>query len=86
VKTGSLYYIAKNFTPPAKDNEWFTEEIIVDGKHIVTKVNGKTIVDYIEPDNPDREDCLLDKGTIAFQAHDPKSVTKYKNIMLKPLK
>ena len=40
----------KNFVPPAKDNEWFTEEIIVKGKNIRTLVNGKVICDYTEPD------------------------------------
>ena len=54
MKTASLYNVIKNFTAPSKDNEWFTEEIIVEGKHIITKVDGKTIVDYNEPDQLDR--------------------------------
>jgi hypothetical protein len=76
--------VVKNYEPPAKDNEWFTEEIVVNGKNIVTKVNGKTIVDYTEPEgvsSPHR----LSKGLFALQAHDPGSVTKYRNIMVKPL-
>jgi hypothetical protein len=28
---------------PAKDNEWFTEEIIVKDKTVTIKVNGKTV-------------------------------------------
>ena len=32
VRTASIYHIVKNYTPPAKDNEWFTEEIIVKAK------------------------------------------------------
>ncbi len=84
VKTASLYNTVKNFEAPAKDNEWFTEEIIVEGKHIVTKVNGKTIVDYTEPD--DKQGTVkLSKGTFAIQAHDPKSSVKFKNIQVKPL-
>lgn len=84
VKTASLYNTVKNFEAPAKDNEWFTEEIIVEGKHVVTKVNGKTIVDYTEPgDKPGT--VKLGKGLFALQAHDPKSSVKYKNIVVKPL-
>jgi hypothetical protein len=86
VKTASLYEVEKNFTAPAKDNEWFTEEVIVEGKHIVTKVNGKTIVDYTEPDDPKRTKPVLGgPGTFALQAHDPNSTTYYKNIQVKAL-
>ena len=85
VKTASLYNVEKNFTAPAKDNEWFTEEIIVEGKHIVTKVDGKTIIDYTEPDTLDREFPKLDKGTFALQAHDPGSTVRYRKIEVKPL-
>ncbi len=35
----------------AKDNEWFTEHIIVKDKRIIVKVNDKVVVDYTEPDN-----------------------------------
>jgi hypothetical protein len=84
VKTASLYNTVKNLEAPAKDNEWFTEEIIVEGKHIITKVNGKTIVDYTEPDNKPGT-VKLSKGTFAIQAHDPASSVKYKNIQVKPL-
>jgi Domain of Unknown Function (DUF1080) len=85
VKTASLYNVVKNFEAPAKDNEWFTEEIIVEGKHIVTKVNGKTIVDYTEPDSVERKFPKLDKGTFALQAHDPGSTVRYRSIEVKPL-
>ncbi len=85
VKTASLYNVVKNFEAPSKDNEWFTEEIIVEGKHIITKVDGKTIVDYTEPDQLDRPFPKLDKGTFALQAHDPGSTVRYRKIEVKPL-
>jgi hypothetical protein len=85
VKTGSIYHIVKNFVPPAKDNEWFNEEIIVKGKNIRTLVNGKVICDYTEPNGVTGPTEKLDKGTFAFQAHDPKSTTYYKNVKVKPL-
>lgn len=85
VKTGSIYHIVKNFVPPAKDNEWFTEEIILKGKNIRTLVNGKVICDYTEPNGVTGPMEKIDKGTFAFQAHDPKSTTYYKNVKVKPL-
>jgi Domain of Unknown Function (DUF1080) len=85
VKTASLYNVEKNFKAPANDNEWFTEEVIVEGKHIITKVNGNTIVDYTEPENVERKFPKVDKGTFALQAHDPGSVVKYRNITVKRL-
>jgi hypothetical protein len=84
VKSASIYNIKKNFEIPAKDNEWFTEEIIVEGKHIITKIDGKTIIDYTEPDDIDRNKWPI-KGLFALQAHDPKSVVKYRSVAVKPL-
>ena len=87
-KSGSLWDI-KDVREGPKDNEWFTEHIIVRGKHVVIKVNGKTTVDWTEPEdwtppsgNPGRK---ISSGTFALQGHDPKSVIYYKNIMVKPL-
>ena len=88
-KTGSLYDVQNVMESPAEDNVWFTEEIVVRGKQIVTKVNGKTLVDYTEPENPERpegwEGRRLSSGTFALQAHDPQSKVYFANIMVKPL-
>lgn len=88
-KTGGLYDILDNFEAPAKDDEWFTEEVIVRGKHVVIKVNGKTITDYTEPENytpkPNHPGRKFDQGTFALQGHDPMSEVHYKNIRVKPL-
>ncbi len=87
VRTGSIYHLVKNFDPPAKDNEWFTQEIVVDAdkKTIKTIVDGKTISEYTEPKGKTGELEVIDQGTFALQAHDPKSTTYYKNIQVKPL-
>ena len=84
VKTGSVYIVKKNLKAPAKDNEWFKYEIIVRGKTIETKVNGKTVVTYKEPSDV-RGKRKLSSGTIGIQAHDPGSVVLIKNIRVKPL-
>jgi len=88
-RTGSLYGIDDVKEVYVKDNEWYTEYIKVQGKRIVVKINDKTVVDYTEPDNVQREEGnslrKLSNGTFALQGHDPKSKVLYKNIMVKLL-
>ncbi len=88
-KTAGIYNVKDNFTAPAKDDEWFTMEIKVEGKHIVTKVDGKVISDFTEPENwtppkgmPGR---VISHGTIAIQGHDPGSEIHYRKVEIKPL-
>ncbi len=88
-RTGSLYAVEDVRETKAKDNEWFDYDIIVRGKQITLKINGETIVDYTEPENPPQADAARDRrlshGTIALQAHDPGSTVRYRNIRIKPL-
>jgi hypothetical protein len=88
-RTAGLYDIVDTRDVNVGDNEWFTLYINVQGKHVITKINDKTIVDYIEPEgavapknHPGR---LISSGTFALQGHDPKSIVFYKDIMVKPL-
>jgi hypothetical protein len=75
--------------PPAKDNEWWTQHIIVKGKHIQIKINDKTVVDYTEPENKkatsNQFERRLASGTFALQGHDPKSKVYFRNIRVKRL-
>lgn len=32
-------------------DEWFTQEVIADGNHVTILVNGKQVVDWIDPEN-----------------------------------
>ncbi len=83
-KTGGVYNFAKVLKAPAKDNKWWTQHILVNGKRIVVKIDGKKVVDYTEPD--DKEGTVkLSEGAFALQAHDPKSVVRFKNIRVKKL-
>ncbi|MFN0054944.1 MAG: DUF1080 domain-containing protein [Planctomycetales bacterium] len=84
VKSGSLYNVVKLFSSPVKDNEWYTYHIIVKGKQITVKINDKTLYEYVEPEGVTGT-RRLSKGSFAIQAHDPKSVARYKNIMVKVL-
>ncbi len=88
-KTGGLYAIQDVKNPPSRDNEWFTEHIVVKGKNVVVMVNGDTTANYTEPENPEREDSmkgrLISNGTFALQGHDPGSKVTFKNVMVKVL-
>jgi hypothetical protein len=88
-RTGSLYGIQDVKEVYVKDNEWYTEYIKVEDKHVIIKINEKTVVDYTEPDNVARkkgdEQRVISSGTFALQGHDPKSIVHYKNIMVRAL-
>jgi hypothetical protein len=90
IRTGSLYPAGglgkyrKEITvmndAPHKPNEWFTQEVIAEGDHIIIKVNGKTTVDWRDP-RPNRPK----KGHFALQGHDPGTVVKFKKVEVKGL-
>ena len=50
-KTASIYGVVDCLEAPAKDDEWFDLYIKVDGKHVITKVNDKVIVDWTQPED-----------------------------------
>jgi Domain of Unknown Function (DUF1080) len=79
-KTGSVYAVQDVKEVFVKDNEWYTQHIIVQGKRIIVKVNDKVINDYTEGENG-----KLSSGTIALQGHDPKSKVYYKDIQVRAL-
>jgi hypothetical protein len=78
-RTGSIYGLADCGNIIAPDNTWFTYEIIIQGKHYITKVNGTTCVDYtdIYSGNP---------GRFAIQQHgDATSSVYIRNLQVKDL-
>jgi 3-keto-disaccharide hydrolase len=91
VRTGSLYHVSDVLDDsPAADDQWFTEDIVVKGNTITIKVNDQQMVQWTQPadwdggrEGPGRK--ITGPGTIALQAHDPKSTVYYKNIRIKPL-
>jgi Domain of Unknown Function (DUF1080) len=89
IRTGSLYNVQNVTAKHARDNEWFTQHVIVQGKHVVVKVNDTVVVDYTEPGNvqrpADMAGRLISHGTFALQGHDPGSKVLYRKIMVKPL-
>src|SRR5262245_41432221 len=89
VKTGSLYHVSDIKEAPAKDDERFTEHIIVNGEMMTIKENDKQVVQWTQPKewagSPDFAKRVISAGTVALQAHDPGSTVYYKNIRIKPL-
>lgn len=92
-KSGSLYAVenvdADGLKNLIKDDEWYTQHITVRGNKITLKINDKVVVEYTEP--KDKEafgknfERMLNKGTFAFQGHDPDSKVYFKNVMVKRL-
>jgi hypothetical protein len=88
-RTAGLYDVKDVYGVIAKDFVWFTMEIKVEGNHVITKVDGKVIVDYTEADDwvppknhPGRR---IAHGTFALQGHDPGSEIHYRNIKVRVL-
>jgi hypothetical protein len=76
--------VVKNFTPPAKDDTWFTLETIVVGKGVTVKVDGRTLYEFVEPEGVTGT-RKVSAGMLALQAHDPGSEVHYRRILLKRL-
>lgn len=87
-KTGSLYDLVNVAHSLATDNKWWTQEIIVEGNKVTVKVDGKIVLNYNEPPGATAGkdfERKLSEGTFGLQAHDPKSIVRYKNIRVKRL-
>lgn len=88
-RSAGLWGIKANLETVAKDGEWFTMVIRVEGKHIVTSVNGKVVTDFTEPEPwtppADLSGRRIAHGTFALQGHDPGSEIHYRNIKVRML-
>jgi hypothetical protein len=90
IRTGSLYPSTRGLSKhrkeitvmdvaPHKPDEWFTQEVIAQGNHIIIKVNGKTTLDWRDPD------YTYTKGHFALQGHNLGTVVKFKKVEVKEL-
>ena len=86
-KTGSVYALQDVKETFVKDDEWYTEQISVQGKKVTIRINDKIINEYMEPDSISQgaSGKKLSSGTVALQGHDPKSKVLFKDIMIRVL-
>jgi sugar phosphate isomerase/epimerase len=88
-KTGSLYTVLDVHEQLIPDNTWWTQDITVQGKRVIIKIDGRTVVDYTEPEGYQPADGKpgrkIGEGTFALQAHDPHSRVHFKNIRVRKL-
>lgn len=89
-KTGSLYGFRNLYKAMARDGEWFTMNIQVRKPQVQIRINGRLMIDYIEPANvpvlsPGTTRDHLTKGTFALQCHDEKSQVYYRDIRVRRL-
>lgn len=87
-KTGSLYDVVNLASTPAKDNKWWTQHIVVKDNQVTVRIDGQIVIHYTEPEGARSGSAFgrkISKGTFGLQAHDPKSVVRYKNLRVKRL-
>ena len=83
-KTGGLYDVQDVIDDaPSVDDQWFGYYIRVEDNHVIIQIDGKTTVDWTQPEDWERSGRRIGQGTFALQGHDPKSVVHYKNIMVR---
>ena len=88
-KSGSLYDVVNVGEQMAKDGEWHTQLVRVEGRKVTIKIDGKTTVEYEEPEGKEPHSAdferLLRGGTFALQAHDPESKVEFRNVRVRRL-
>lgn len=85
-KTGSLWRVGEPVTRmPVRDGEWFEYRMVVSGKTATTYVDGRKLMEWIQPDDwtppAERPGVRLGKGTFALQANG--GIVWIKDIVLK---
>jgi hypothetical protein len=88
--SGGLYFHQPARRVIPSDNQFYTQTVIAQGRHISTWVNGFPIADWEDPypegeAGPRNKQALLRPGPISLQAHDPKTNLDFKEIRIKSL-
>ncbi|MBT6157241.1 MAG: SUMF1/EgtB/PvdO family nonheme iron enzyme, partial [Planctomycetaceae bacterium] len=87
--TGTVYrlcadlYTSDRRSPASSDevtaDEWFTLEVVAVGNHITTKVNGKTVVNFMD------ESSLARNGHFILHSKTPPNTVAFRKILVKEL-
>lgn len=89
-KTGSLYGIRNMYKQLVQDEKPFRLHVAVLGKNVQIRLNGRLLVDYLEPTPPvipagGEKGRFLDHGTFALQCHNDGSRASYRSVRVRPL-
>ncbi|MCP3916010.1 MAG: DUF1080 domain-containing protein [bacterium] len=83
-KTGSLYNLSKILVHPIAENTWFDYHVTCRGTdagtHIVIRVNGLALVDYVDTENRHA------RGHVGLQQHHKGSRIEAKDVVIRELK
>ena len=77
--TGSLLPFVPVHERLVKPDTWFTLEVLARGNHLLIKVDGKTVVDFVDPKHTHA------RGHFALQHSDPGTSVKFRTIEVKEL-
>jgi hypothetical protein len=89
LKTGSLSSVRNAYYNSVQDDTWFNLSLRVVENHILIKINGLPVVDYIEPEVPFRtsetEGRKLNGGTFAIRTGFGNRGVEFRNMTVKKL-
>ncbi len=83
VKTGSLFNLAPIEKMLVQPDEWFTQEVIADGNHIIILVNGNKVVDFVDQANTHTTGHLALQHSMRSQGKD--TVVQFRKIEVRQL-
>jgi hypothetical protein len=83
--TGAIYRRMPARKQMAKDHEWFPMTVVARGRRFAVWVSGVQVTDWTDnrplADNA-RNGCMLEKGAISLQGHDPTTNLSFRNFRL----
>lgn len=88
--SGGVYFHQPARRVVPSDNQFYTQTVIAQGRHISTWVDGFPVADWEDPypegeGGPRNKQALLKAGPISLQAHDPKTNLDFKDIRVRSL-
>jgi len=86
--SGGIYFHQPARRVIPSDNQFYTQTVVAQGRHIATWVNGYPVADWDDPNpegegGPRNKQALLKAGPISLQAHDPKTNLDFRNIRIR---
>jgi hypothetical protein len=77
--TGDLFGFARVPESHSQDDQWFHLHLIARGNHIIVKIDGKDVLDYVDSLNS------FARGAVGFQKFGRPTRASFRNIRVKEL-